>query len=107
MLEAIGAAGTLTGIVLLYRGWRSATQQRDILLKDFVAIAKLNRQLQQIVVVHGCAPNDDVRSAGATHTCKECSSTWTAQDFQVRWLDDGLKNEISQSWYLSEQGKLP
>jgi hypothetical protein len=107
MLETIGAVGTLAGIVLLYRGWRQANRQRDILLRDFVIVSRLNRQLQQIVVAHGCAPDNDVQPAGTTHTCEKCASTWVAQEFKVRWLDDGLKNEISQSWYLSEQGEAP
>jgi hypothetical protein len=107
MTEIAGATVTLIGIVILYRAWKSERRQADILLKDMITVIKLNRQLQRIVVAHGCAPNDDVRPAGTTHTCPDCASTWTAQEFKVLWLDDGLKNEISQSWHLTEQGDLP
>lgn len=107
MYEAIGAGITLGTLVLLYRGWRSERRQVELLLKDFAKIAKINRQLGQIVSVHGCAPSDTVYKAGDTHTCDACGTTWTAEEFRVDWLDESsLKNRIAQSWHLSAQETL-
>jgi hypothetical protein len=106
MIELAAATAALTGLFILFRSRQSLQAQRDILLTDFVDLVKVNKQLGRIVAVHGCAPDDDLRPAGTLHECTDCASTWEAQEFQVEWLDDGLKNRITQSWRLAEQGKM-
>jgi hypothetical protein len=102
MYEITGALATLAGIIILYRSRQSLHRQRDILLRELGTVAVLNKQLTQIVSVHGCAPRKLV-DEGTTHRCGDCGTTWEARDFEVSWLDDGLKNQIHQSWELTSQ----
>lgn len=101
-METLTAAATLIGIIILFRSRQSLSRQRDLLIRDLHAVGQLNRQLNAIVSAHGCAPRALVNE-GTKHWCAECGTTWEAQPVEITWLDDGLKNKMTQSWQLTSQ----
>lgn len=102
MYELAGAITTLTGIIILYRSQRSLSKQRDILIRQVVGMKQEAANLQRIVQAHGCAPAVLVKE-GTVHTCADCGSVWKADEVEVDWLDDTLKNVTRQSWTLTGQ----
>lgn len=100
MFEIIGAAITLTAMIILYKAYRSLFIQRDLLIHMVSDRDKNIEKLRKIVAAHGCAPKELV-TEGTEHTCEDCGSVWKANEFKVTWAENSYKNRTTQSWQLT------